>query len=125
MENTTQRGHSVILLILDVLKKILLFSPLDISCTTQKQEIPIQRIKDICKCGLCLETYVDPKTLPCRHSFCSDCLENLVEFVDNSKTIRIKCPTCQESHVKSQNFTVSRLKTELTLVQMLDLIQPE
>ena len=45
-------------------------------------------------CSVCLETFTDPRSLPCLHSFCFSCLEN---WWKNSATGRnISCPICKE-----------------------------
>lgn len=89
--------------------------------TSSLLDVSIQRFEDICKCAICLDRYVEPKTLPCRHSFCSECLEGLVQFTDDNRTI-IKCPICKKPNNFAQKVTISKLKTELTLVQMLDVL---
>ncbi len=56
--------------------------------------------EDLTTCALCMETYKDPRALPCLHSFCYGCLEDLLpndkEKLGKSNTI--KCPLCQEEH---------------------------
>ena len=38
----------------------------------------ISKMKENLKCGVCLDTYSDPKQLWCRHIFCLKCLNTLV-----------------------------------------------
>ena len=40
-------------------------------------------------CPICLDTLTNPKTLRCKHVFCSECLQNALDFSN-------KCPLCQE-----------------------------
>ena len=43
-------------------------------------------------CGVCLDQYINPKTLPCHHSFCLKCIEKLpVEIKVKSGSIIIMC----------------------------------
>ena len=35
------------------------------------------RLEEQLKCPVCLDTYTNPKILPCHHSFCQECLEKL------------------------------------------------
>ena len=42
------------------------------------------------KCVICLETPVDPIELPCKHSFCRKCMEQLRE-----KGVSQSCPLCR------------------------------
>lgn len=43
------------------------------------------------RCGLCHETFVNPKVLPCLHTFCQFCLERNQEHTD-----KLICPRCQQ-----------------------------
>ena len=52
-------------------------------------------------CGVCLDQYTNPKTLPCHHSFCLKCIEKLpVEIKVISGGIIIMC----EYSVSSQMY---------------------
>ncbi|KAJ9587937.1 hypothetical protein L9F63_018640 [Diploptera punctata] len=43
------------------------------------------------KCGLCKETFTNPKVLPCFHTFCHTCLEKNQEHPD-----KLTCSLCQQ-----------------------------
>ena len=45
-------------------------------------------------CGVCLNIYTNPKTLPCLHSFCKKCLETVVLAQEDGSYI-LGCPTCR------------------------------
>ena len=45
-------------------------------------------------CLLCLDQLTNPKTLPCLHSFCEDCLDPLVLTQEDGTGI-LGCPTCR------------------------------
>ena len=52
----------------------------------------ITEVEENLKCGVCLETYCDPKQLQCHHIFCLKCIRRLVDrYNPNSLT----CPTCR------------------------------
>uniref|UniRef100_A0A1X7VXW0 RING-type domain-containing protein n=1 Tax=Amphimedon queenslandica TaxID=400682 RepID=A0A1X7VXW0_AMPQE len=45
-------------------------------------------------CPVCLDHYTNPKTLPCLHSFCQYCLEQL-PLDRKNETYYLSCPTCR------------------------------
>ena len=47
------------------------------------------------KCSLCSELYVDPRMLPCLHTFCGKCLKKKAEEQDSESSL--KCPTCDKT----------------------------
>ena len=75
---------------------------------------------DLFECSICLMDMVDrtPRGLPCMHSFCEECLEQLIK---NNKII---CPTCRkptelkENNVKELpvNFVLNKVR-ELSLTK--------
>ncbi|RUS18951.1 hypothetical protein BC937DRAFT_88141 [Endogone sp. FLAS-F59071] len=49
------------------------------------------------ECQICLQIISDPRTLPCGHNFCADCIVNLIlisqrSFQISSSRISLKCP---------------------------------
>ena len=46
-------------------------------------------------CGLCGDLYVDPKLLPCFHSFCRRCLSSYIP--DHS--LSLACPSCRQHSI--------------------------
>ena len=61
---------------------------------------PINQLEENLQCTVCLEVLKDPRTLPCCHSFCKDCLEGIVKTcrdkAPRGRPIReIPCPACR------------------------------
>ena len=52
---------------------------------------PLSELEGLLTCSVCLEFFTNPKTLPCHHSFCQVCLENLPQETPRS----LSCPTCR------------------------------
>ena len=49
--------------------------------------------EDEVKCGICLEQFQDPRSLPCLHSFCLECLQRSLD-----ENTSLKCPMCRAKH---------------------------
>ena len=48
-------------------------------------------------CAVCLDQYTDPRTLPCTHSYCKDCISCLpVEQLDKGIHL-VRCPSCRQA----------------------------
>ena len=61
-----------------------------------KQSSALEKIEQQLTCAVCLDIYTEPKTLPCLHSFCQQCLERLPVNPQGNKRF-IACPTCRTS----------------------------
>ena len=54
----------------------------------------LKKLEEQLTCPICLEQFTNPKILPCFHSFCLHCLENVdYELVENN--LCLPCPTCR------------------------------
>ena len=65
---------------------------------------PINQLEENLQCTVCLEVLTDPRTLPCCHSFCKDCLEGVVETLrgkaHRGRPIReFPCPNCRATFI--------------------------
>ena len=63
-------------------------------------DLPINLLEENLQCTVCLRVLSDPRTLPCCHSFCKDCLEQIVETcrdkAPRGRPIReFPCPYCR------------------------------
>lgn len=43
-------------------------------------------------CSICLSIFNQPKVLPCNHSYCNDCLNQITDF----NRFRVDCPICKQ-----------------------------
>ncbi len=79
--------------------------------------------EDFLTCALCMEVYSDPRTLPCLHSFCYTCLNDLLRNIESSQFQRqentLKCPLCQEKHVVPKNGA-SDFRKDFRIASLLD-----
>lgn len=55
------------------------------------------KARDLLMCSLCSSTYINPRRLPCDHSFCRRCLQAYHDSIPNEGSVRLgsfHCPTC-------------------------------
>ena len=53
----------------------------------------LKNLKQQVTCSICLDTYTEPKTISCLHTFCCECLEKHARR--NHKQGKFRCPECQ------------------------------
>ena len=84
----------------------------------------LHKLEEQLTCPICLEQYTNPKFLPCFHSFCSKCLENVpLELQQGS--YNLPCPTCRSPCQLSQqgvqalpsSFTINNLSEVYNLMK--------
>ena len=71
-------------------------------------EEALEKIAAQLECSICLDTYTDPKLLPCFHTFCKKCLEPLTVQDHDGHTLC--CPNCRKTTLLPLNG-VSGLQT--------------
>jgi len=54
-------------------------------------------VEDLTKCPICLEDFVNPKSLPCLHTFCLKCITD--HCINDSPGNQVNCPLCRSSFV--------------------------
>ena len=59
------------------------------------QKFTIDEEDEIFQCAICLENMLNgrPKALPCLHTFCADCIKNLISPLSNI----VRCPICRKA----------------------------
>ena len=66
--------------------------------STSHAERTMSKLDAQLTCGVCLDRYTDPRTLPCHHSFCKKCIDRLPVELDNGRPF-IKCPLKCETRI--------------------------
>ena len=84
-----------------------------------------KRLKKEAECPLCLDTVKNPKTLPCLHSFCLECLDKLANFARRQLQTTIKCPVCQTSFPIPDTDTFANLPSSFHLNRLVDVLALE
>ena len=73
-----------------------------------------QQIEEEITCSICGNLFTDPKTIPCLHTFCKQCIEKSIESNKKMASI-ICCPLCRAPLSRDgmssvpTNFTINRL----------------
>ena len=82
-------------------------------------------LKKEAECPLCIETVKNPKTLPCLHSFCLECLDRHANFERRRLKATIKCPVCQTSFQIPETDTFENLPSSFHLNRLVDVLALE
>ncbi|XP_068727395.1 E3 ubiquitin-protein ligase TRIM71-like [Montipora capricornis] len=84
-----------------------------------------KNLKKEAECPLCIETVTNPKTLPCLHSFCLECLDRHANFARRQLKATIKCPVCQTSFQIPETDTFENLPSSFHLNRLVDVLALE
>eukprot|EP00062_Callorhinchus_milii_P000662 gi/632934868/ref/XP_007886743.1/ PREDICTED: tripartite motif-containing protein 59 [Callorhinchus milii] len=80
-------------------------------------------------CSVCYSIFEDPRVLPCSHTFCRTCLENIIQGSGNFSVWRplrfpLKCPTCR-SIVELPPTGIISLPINFSLMGIIEKYQKE
>ena len=105
------------------LKAILAFEPYLLYVPTMAElpkiaEEAVKKIDSKLECSICLETFKEPKLLPCFHVFCKSCLERLV--VQGPEGQSLTCPTCRHN-VPLPDNGVAGLQTDFHIEHLFEI----
>ncbi|XP_068726339.1 E3 ubiquitin-protein ligase TRIM71-like [Montipora capricornis] len=88
-------------------------------------QLLFKNLKKEAECPLCKETVKNPKTLPCLHSFCLECLDRHANLSRRELKATIKCPVCQTSFQISETDTFENLPSSFHLNRLADVLALE
>src|SRR6218665_2167676 len=79
-------------------------------------------------CTICGQTYIDPKILPCIHTFCVKCIETIATKANKKPGDHVECPLCGKVFSipnggfteLQKNFIAEKLVTLTNILQMKD-----
>lgn len=66
------------------------------------------RLEELLMCPVCQDIYNDPRQLPCGHSICLGCLENMKDHASNRN---YRCPDCRTSigEIAHKNYALNNI----------------
>ena len=71
-------------------------------------------------CSVCMSKYIDPKQLPCLHSFCLHCLNGIQRT--SGRRDKIACPECRQEFNVPDNGNLAALPTNFRINSLLDVL---
>ena len=89
------------------------------SMSTTKTSTLAEDVDKELTCAICLSRYETPKVLPCLHTYCKGCLEDLFK---KARGDQVTCPQCKEEHQLPEEG-VDGFKTYFTIKNLLELLK--
>jgi len=74
------------------------------------------QMRNVMECSLCLQTFTDPKGLPCMHTFCLHCLQQYCG--DKNPGTQVPCPICRKLFLVPKKG-IQEIPTNFIVSQML------
>jgi hypothetical protein len=79
-------------------------------------ETVAQQLSSLTECAICMEVYTDPRSLPCLHTYCLECIKGFTR--GNPPGADFACPQCRRKFRISEhgiqelpkNFLIQNLK---------------
>ncbi|XP_028922737.1 tripartite motif-containing protein 59 [Ornithorhynchus anatinus] len=89
----------------------------------------MQNLEEELTCSICYSIFEDPRVLPCSHTFCRTCLENVLQASSNfyiwrPLRIPLKCPNCR-SRVEIPQSGIESLPVNFALRAIIEKYQQE
>lgn len=78
------------------------------------------QLNDVTTCSICHETYRNPVILPCVHTFCLTCLQDIGSHTNRNPGDTMACPLCrQEFTIPESGF--ASLKKNFFMVRLIEI----
>ena len=83
----------------------------------------LKSLKKQVTCSICLDTYTEPKTISCLHTFCRECLERHARV--SQRQGKFRCPECQAEIDLPQGNRFDRLPNSFFHKSLLGVLEAE
>ena len=80
----------------------------------------LKNLKEQVTCSICLETFTDPKTITCLHTFCCECLKK--HALISQRNGKFRCPECQAEVALPEANRFDKLPTSFLHNSLLGLL---
>jgi hypothetical protein len=80
-----------------------------------------EQLSNLTKCSVCIDTFVDPRILPCVHTYCRKCIEGFTN--DKLPGDYVTCPICRNEFILPDNG-VEDFPKNFFIEQLKDLTDP-
>ena len=84
----------------------------------------VKNLKKQLTCSICFDTYNEPKTISCLHTFCCQCLERHARVVSQRQG-KFRCPECQAEINLPEGNRFDRLPNSFFHKSLLGVIEAE
>ena len=81
----------------------------------------LKKLDEQLTCSVCLNRYTQPRTLPCLHSFCHDCLNGFPVKVKGANRF-IECPVCRQE-IQHRDKGANEFQSAFLINNLLELHQ--
>jgi hypothetical protein len=72
-----------------------------VSTVMAEHLVSMKHLDDVIECPICAESYTDPRTLPCIHTFCLKCIAEWSKIIYPAD--RVPCPVCRKEFTIPEN----------------------
>ena len=80
----------------------------------------LKTVKEQVTCSICLDTFTDPKTITCLHTFCCECLKK--HALISQRKGKFSCPECQAEIYLPEANRFDKLLTSFHHNRLLSLL---
>ena len=83
-------------------------------------EALLKNLKKYVECSICLESFTEPKTIACLHTFCCECLKK--HALTSQRDGHFRCPECQTQIAIPEGNRFDQLPTSFLHNSLLSLL---
>ena len=85
-----------------------------------EMEALLKNLKKYVECSICLESFTEPKTIACLHTFCCECLKK--HALTSQRDGQFRCPECQTQIAIPEGNRFDQLPTSFLHNSLLSLL---